>query len=205
MGREAGAPMGTPGEPVAAALSAHAEEVEAAALSARPELRQAALALERSDGSLSLARSEYLPDMMLQYRRRSDPMRGRTHDAILGFSLPLWFWKPAAMVQEAKDEKEMAQAELQAQRLSTQADAKSLWSRASTAMRLLEAYRTTLLPQAQESLKVAESAYQADKAGFLDLLDAERSLLNYQLEYYQYMAEYEQRLADLERIVGGEL
>jgi outer membrane protein TolC len=142
---------------------------------------------------------------MLQHRQRSDPMRGRTYDAILGLSLPLWFWKPAAMVQEAKDEREMAQAELSAARFNTRADLTAAWSRARTAQRLLEAYRTTLLPQAEESLKVAESGYQSEKSGFLDLLDAQRSLLNFKLEYYQTMAEYEARMAELERIVGREL
>lgn len=205
MGREARAALGSPQEPSAGVISMNAEELESAALSARPELREAALASERSDGALSLARAGYLPDMMLQHRQRSDPMRGQTHDVVLGLTLPLWFWKPAAMVQEAKAERDMARAELDMARLSTQADVRIDWSRVRTARRLLEAYRTTLLPQAEQSLKVAESGYQSDKIGFLDLLDAQRSLLNFKLEYYQYMAEYEARLAELERIVGREL
>lgn len=205
MGRDAGAVLGAPQEPPSAAVVLNAADLEASALSARPELREALLASQRADQSLSLARSEFLPDLMIQHRRRSDPMRGSTYDAILGLSLPLWFWKPAAMVREAKSERETAQAELNAARLSAQADLKTAWSRARAAQRLLEAYRTTLLPQAEESLKVAESGYQSDKTGFLDLLDAQRSLLGFRLEYYQYMADFERRLAELERIVGREL
>ncbi|MBI5244144.1 MAG: TolC family protein [Elusimicrobia bacterium] len=205
MGREARAALGMPQEPASAVLAMKADDLESSALSARPELREAALASERSDGVLSLARSEYLPDLMLQHRQRSDLMRGQTHDAVLGLTLPLWFWRPAAMVQEAKAERDRARAELNVARLSTQADVHIAWSRVRTAQRLLDACRTTLLPQAEESLKVAESGYQSDKIGFLDLLDAQRSLLNFKLEYYQYMAEYEARLAELERIVGREL
>ena len=40
---------------------------------------------------------------------------------------------------------------------------------------------------------------------FLDLLDAQRSLLNFRVEYYQFLADYEQRSAELERVVGKEL
>jgi len=205
LGREARAALGVPQEPAPAAALLDGDALEAAAVSDRPELREALLAAERAEGSLSLARSEYLPELMFQGRRRSDPMRGKTYDAMVGLSFPLWFWKPAAMVREARAERDMAQAEASAARLSTQAELRAARSRARTAQRLLEAYRTTLLPQAEESLKVAESAYQSDRAGFLDLLDAERSLLAFRLEYYQTMAEYETRLAELQRIVGREL
>jgi outer membrane protein TolC len=203
MGRDAGSALGPPREP--AAPAAAPSGMEEADFSGRPELLAAELAAELAGDSLSLARSEFLPDLMLQYRRRSDPMRGLTHDAVLGLSLPLWFWKPAARVREALAEREMARAELRAARLSTKAEAKSGWSRVRAAQKLLEAYRTTLLPQAEESLRVVESGYRSDKTGFLDLLDAQRSWLGFKLEYYQYMAELEQRLAELERVVGREL
>ena len=205
LNREALTPLGAPAEPGSGALSARLDELQAEAVAHRPELRQMFLETQRARTDLSLARSEYLPDLMLQYRWRNDPTMGNSNDAILGFSIPLWFWKPAAMVSEAKAEREMADAELQAMKVDTSADLRTAWLRAKTAKRLAEIYRTSLLPQAQESLSVAESGYQTDKSTFLDLLDAERSLLNSRLEYYQYLADYEQRLAELERIVGKEL
>lgn len=204
MGREPRASLWPTAEPPTQAPAGTSEELEAQALAARPEAAGAALALRRSDTGVALARSEFLPDFMLQYRRRSDPLRGGTHDAVLGLSLPLWFWKPAAMVAEAKAEVEMAKAELQAVRLDTQAQTFAAASRVSATAKLLEAYRTTLLPQAEESLKVAETGYQADRTGFLDLLDSQRALLNFKLEYYQYAAEYETRAAELDRLLGRE-
>ena len=132
-------------------------------------------------------------------------MKGNSHDAILGLSLPLWFWKPAAMTQEAKAEKEMAAAELESMQVATDAELRIAWIRAKTTQRLAEIYRTSVLPQAQAALKIAEAGYQANKSNFLDLLDAQRTLLNFRLEYYRYLADYEERLAELERIVGKEL
>ena len=152
-----------------------------------------------------MAKSEALPDIMLSYRSRKDPMRGRTSDAVLGLSLPLWFWKPAAMIAEASAEKEMAEAELESARFMTVADLKAAFVRVQTAQRLAESYRTSLLPQAESALTVAESGYQAGRSSFLDLLDAQRSLLSFKLEYYRYLADYEQRAAELERVIGGEL
>lgn len=202
LGRQADAPLALPAEFAAPAPLPELDQLEAAALSDRPELREAALGVERGARSLSLARSELLPDIMLQYRRRRDSMRGTTQDGMVGFSLPLWFWRPAAMISEAKAEKEMAEAELDSMRLMTLSDLRSAYVRAETARRLAEVYRTSVLPQAEAALNVAESGYRADKSSFLDLLDAQRSLLEFRLEYYQYQAEHQARLADLERATG---
>ncbi len=199
------APLGLPRDPDKPRLDARLEDLEGLALSGRPELREAFLATERASRSLALARSEFLPDLMVQVRRRTDPMRGVTHDGILGFTLPLWFWKPAARLEEARAESETSEAELKAETLMTLSELKSRWVRTKTAQRLAEIYRTSVLPQAEEALKVAEAGYQAEKTSFLDLLDAQRTLLDFRLEYYQYVAEYEQRLAELERVVGREL
>lgn len=205
LGRDARSLLGDAAEPAAPALSEPLEGLESAALAGRPELLEARLGAERAGKSLALARSEYLPDLMLQYRRRTDPMRGTTRDAVVGFSLPLWFWRPAAMVAQAKAEREMSEAELQAMRLMTLSEVKSAFVRAQTAQRLAETYRTSVLPQAEAALKVAEAGYQAEKTSFLDLLDAQRSLLDFRLEYYQYLSEYQVRLSELERAVGRRL
>lgn len=205
MGRRADEPLGVPADLAPGRLERSREALEAAAFSRRPELRQAALSAELAGTSLALARSEFLPDIMVSYRRRNDPMRGRTSDAVLGLSLPLWFWKPAAMAAEAAREKDAAEAELEAARLSTAADLRSAFVRAKTAETLAANYRTSLLPQAESALEVAEASYRAGRGGFLDLLDAQRSLLSFRLEYYQYMAEYERRAAELERTIGEDL
>lgn len=205
MGRPAWENLGVPRDPEPGRLEKAREELEAAAFSHRPELRQAVLAEELSRTSLALAKSQFLPDIMLSYRSRRDPMRGQTSDAVLGLSLPLWFWKPAAMIAEAAAEKETAQAELEAARLTTAAELRSAFVRARTAQSLAQSYKTSLLPQAESALTAAESGYQSGRSGFLDLLDAQRSLLNFKLEYYQYLADYERRCAELERVIGEEL
>jgi outer membrane protein TolC len=205
LSRPARAPLAEAAEPSSTKLTETIENLENSALTDRPELREAKLGTERAGKALALARSEFLPDFMLQYRRRSDPMRGITQDGIVGFSLPLWFWKPAAMVAEAKAEREMYEAELEAMRLATLSDLRSAFVRVQTAQRLAEIYRTSVLPQGEAALKVAEAGYQAEKSSFLDLLDAQRSLLTFRLEYYQYLAESQTRLAELERAVGRRL
>ena len=74
-----------------------------------------------------------------------------------------------------------------------------------TAERFIELYRTSVLPPAEQSLKVTESSYRADREDFLNLLDSVRTLLDFRLEYYKYIAQYHQNLSTLEKISGVEL
>lgn len=197
--------LGTPDDPHARILNLSLAELTRQAAQQRPELRAAAADVERNRSLLRAARSEYLPDLMLQYRQR-DMVNGMdSRDAMLGFSVPLWFWKQGAMVREAKAEREMAKAEYQAMRNMTSFDVKNLLVKVQTTQRLIELYQSSVLPQAEQALKVTESAYQSDRMGFLDLLDAARTLLDFRLEHYEHIAQYEQLFAELERVVGTDL
>ena len=171
-------------------------------MESRPELRGAASSLEKSKTQVTLGRSDYLPDLMVQYRRRDMTDGTESHDAMVGLTLPLWFWKQGAMVREAKAERAMAQAEYQTMRNMTLFDVKSFLIKAQTAQRLVELYQTSVLPQAEHALNVASAAYRADKMDFLELLDAIRSLLQFRLEHVEHLAQYEQFKAELERVVG---
>lgn len=199
------APLGAPQDPQPRTFNHDLEDLQAQALAKRPELKEAFEGIKVSRTSVSLARSEYLPDFMLGYRRR-DMMSGPdSHDAMVGLSVPLWFWRQGAMVREAQAEREMARAEFQTMKNMTLFDVKNLLVKAQTAHRLIDLYKSSVLPQAEQALKIAQAGYQAGKTGFLDLLDAARSLLDFRLEHYQHIADYEQFVAELERAVGVDL
>jgi cobalt-zinc-cadmium efflux system outer membrane protein len=63
-------------------------------------------------------------------------------------------------------------------------------------------FRDVIIPQAEESLASAEAAYAADRLGFLDLLDAQRTLFRSRLSYHQLVSDLWVALADLERSAG---
>jgi outer membrane protein, heavy metal efflux system len=205
LNRDPDFPLGLPEDPTSEALKDDLRQLTARAVAARPELREAASNVERANALVGAARSEYLPDIMLQYRRRTMMNGPDTHDAMVAFSVPIWIWKQGAMVNEAKAEREIAEAESATMTNMTRFDVKNLYVKVQTAARLVELYRSSVLPQAEQALKVAEAAYQSDKTGFLDLLDAARSLLEFRLEHYQHIAEYLTLTADLERVTGTDL
>ena len=62
-----------------------------------------------------------------------------------------------------------------------------------------------LLPKARESVKATESSFRSGGGTFLDLIDAQRVMLEFELAYERSLAERMQRLAELEKLVGREI
>jgi outer membrane protein TolC len=63
--------------------------------------------------------------------------------------------------------------------------------------------RTSIEPQSEQALDVSRVGYQADRGGFLDIIDNQRLVIDARLGYYRALAEMEQARADLERAVGA--
>ena len=70
------------------------------------------------------------------------------------------------------------------------------------AQRKISLYGDTLLPKANESLKVTESAFRAGSGSFTDLIDAQRVLLEFALAKERALAHYAQGQARIEVLVG---
>jgi outer membrane protein TolC len=130
----------------------------------------------------------------------------KTYDVMLGITLPLgWTGNKGAGVKEARYGRDMAEAEYKLEKNSVALETKEALINAKTSLRLLELYRTSVIPQAQEALKIAQTSYQSSKGGFLDLLDAERTLLDMKTDFYRFTVEYQTWLAELERLTGQNL
>ena len=71
--------------------------------------------------------------------------------------------------------------------------------------RKIDLYRDTLLPRAEQNIKVNQMAFTSDKAGFLDLIDSQRILLGFQLDHKRAIADRAQRMAEIEMLTGGDI
>ena len=59
--------------------------------------------------------------------------------------------------------------------------------------------------QASNSLEAAMAAYRVGKADFMNVLDSQMTLFNYEREYFDAVADHEMNLAQLEGVVGSSL
>ena len=71
--------------------------------------------------------------------------------------------------------------------------------------RKIDLYRNTLLPKAEQNMKVTQRAFTSDKVGFLDLIDSQRILLGFQLEHKRALADRAQKMAEIEMLAGGDV
>ena len=205
MNRDAEAYLPEAGETAPASTLNEFSQFESEAIKHNPGIKTAAAKAEEAENKLSLSRAEYWPDFELRYRNRksSDPRMDNTYDVTLGISLPfVWFGNKNAGITEADFGTKVAEAEYALAKNSVSLDLKDALINTKTNLRLLELYRTSVIPQANEALKIAQTSYQGGKGGFLDLLDAERTLLEFKMDFYRFTVEYQTWLAELERLTG---
>ncbi len=71
--------------------------------------------------------------------------------------------------------------------------------------RILNLYKTTLLPQAQLTVDSAASAYEVGNIDFLTLVSNLTNLITLERQYYDELARHEEGIARLEPVIGREL
>jgi outer membrane protein TolC len=174
-----------------------------------PQLGAMEFDIARERKAVELAGKDYYPDFGLgvefdQMTKASD-VPGTPMDPIalmLSVNIPIWRDKYAAGVREAKARQSAAVCEKKEKLNSLAADLKMEFFNFRNAQRKIGLYRDTLLPKAQQALKSTQASYQTGGAGFSDMIDTQRELLEFQLNYERALADSQQALARLEAIVG---
>jgi len=211
VGRAPQSPLGEPVEPVGPRQIGTwptLDELHQRAVQNRPELRALDLDIARNQTATALAQKQFYPDFNVMVERFQNFGARDGFGGMVSMSLPFSFWtKPKydAGIREAAANLDSAKAAFQALRNQIMFEVKDFLAKIEAAEKMITLYKTTVLPQAQQTLESARIGYQAGKAEFLTLLDAERAVKDFQLAYYRALAESEQRIADLERAVGTDL
>jgi outer membrane protein TolC len=201
-------PLALPQEPREGRFDKDLEDLFQVATSARPELRAADLAVQRNERSRALALREYYPDFNLSFQRFQNFQVNDGFGAYVAMSVPFSFWtKPKydAAVQEAAAAVAASRADFQTMENLTRFQIRDLLAKIRASWEVAVLYRTTVLPQAEQSVEAARVGYRAGKSVFLDLIEAGRALREYQLAYHRSLVEREHQLAELERVLGTDL
>ena len=167
-----------------------------------PSLRKLDLLRGKEDDSAKLAGRDFYPDITLSVERifidgGDDPMA-----ATISINLPIWRGRLKAARREAIKRQEGLKAALHdgAHQLSAELDLVLYHFR--DAERKVGLYRNTLIPKAQQAIDVALKGFETGKVSFTDLLDAQRSLLAFQLAGERELANTHKRLAEIEALTG---
>jgi outer membrane protein TolC len=197
--------LGLAQEPSQLPLETPMNDLHQFALNDRPELKAAELAVQRNEQSHALAQRQYYPDFNVAFQRFQNYQANDGFGAYVAMSIPFAFWtKPKydAGVQEAAAAVAVARAEQHTLENLTRFQINDLLAKLRATDQTATLYRTTILPQAEQSVDAARVGYRAGKAGFLELIDAQKAWRGFQLEYFQALVDRQHRLAELEQVVG---
>jgi len=180
-----------------------AAELRAAALQARPELRALDARIQADRQRLALAEQDTLPDFKLSAGYNSLWMRDEQRFTVgIGINLPL-----SPKHNAAKDEAraDLMRLDFTQRGLAAQlaGEVQRAYDRTSESRHVLALYQDKLLPLAEENLAAARADYESGRGNFLDVVGAEKNLMQVRLQLEQARADLFRRLAALELSVGG--
>lgn len=195
--------LGLPEKPLPVpALSAEKFAQARTRLEAAPAAVRSAEAVESAQALNALGKLEFAPDFMLRYETKLSGDMPDDRKISAEISIPLWFWGPAGRASAASSELDERQSEREVTLLQLRSRFDALSSDVQARAELLKILETSLIPQALTTYSTTTAGYRANKARFLDVLDAERSLLRIQIQYYRTLVEYVGSLTELEAILG---
>ena len=187
------------------------EALRAQALRENPELERLRQISEARNHDRILADKRAWPNMQIgatwmdtgPARKPGVEGSGKDPWAIdLSFELPLWRDAIRAGQRAARFAHEAVERDRAELRLRVLADVETARFDFRDAQRQLALYRNELLPRARDSLQLDRVAYRTGRADFLDLLDAERVLLEFETVVARATRDAIQARARLESLLG---
>ena len=179
-----------------------------------PQLKALRWNVERAESGVDLAGLRYYPDVTagLTYIETGSAVMPGVGDsgkdpvlASLSINLPLWWNSYRAGEREARARLRQARRSLDDKANELESELKLAVYGVQDARRKIDLYANTLVPQARQSMKATQTAFQAGDADFLSLLDAERILLEFQLAHQRAVADHLESTAMLEMLVGRQM
>jgi outer membrane protein, heavy metal efflux system len=207
LARDAAAPLAEPQglRPLPALTTTDAAALVQQARANNPALQVEQARLEAAQKSRDLAFRNRGPDFQIGVSPTQ--LRSRITSWGLMFEMNIPLQQETRRSQEQEAQAMVGAAQSRAQALSNQLLGELAGQLAAfdTARRTEALLTTQLLPQSDVSLQSALAAYEAGKADFATLLDAQRQIRKARQTLLQAQVDAQMRLAEIERILGEDL
>ncbi|VCU69114.1 Cobalt-zinc-cadmium resistance protein CzcC precursor [Pigmentiphaga humi] len=167
-----------------------------------PDLAGSRLEIERREAVKDLERSKQYPDVRLTAGTQRNNELGR-NQALIGIAIPLpLFDRNQGNVYEATVRADQARDMHRALAARLARDLEQASSRLALARGSAETLRHTVMPAANRAYDAATRGFEAGKFGFLDVLDAQRTLFQARLRHLAVVADTYQAAVEIDRILG---
>lgn len=166
------------------------------------ELRLAEARIELGDAALGSERAQRIPNLTVsvgsQYSRED-----RERVSVVGLSMPLpIFNRNQGNVLAASRRAEQSRDLRNAVELRLRTQTQTALDQWAGATRDLESFNKVILPAAQSAVDVATRGFEMGKFGFLEVLDAQRTLIAARSQYLESLAIATDARVTVERIYG---
>ena len=167
-----------------------------------PSLVSSRLEIDVHRAQVDVERTKAMPDVVVSVGTKRDNELGLTQ-AVVGVSIPLPIfdrnqgaaWQASKLVDKARDDYEAARVRI----LSELSQAST---QLATAQASLAVLRDTVLPAAQRSYDASTTGFEAGKFGFLDVIDAQRALLQARARTLNTLVTAWQAATTIDRLLG---
>jgi outer membrane protein TolC len=206
----AGTRVEATGKPAHPDLAHQVEVLVGLAEANQPELEARRREVARDRAAIRVAERQYWPDVNLGvnwYEMGSSGLspvaNGRDAFSLgVGVNLPIYRGRLDAAVREARARTAADNRRYAAERDRLQGEVGAFYARFREHDRALAIISTEILPAAEQTLELAIESYRTSQAGYQQLIDVYRTLLDHRIEQHRRAAARAQAVASLERAVG---
>ncbi|WP_298190891.1 TolC family protein [uncultured Pseudomonas sp.] len=169
------------------------------------DVRLAGMQIQRAESSLALEKSQRIPDITVSLGSQYDEGLGERVN-LLGLSVPIpLFNRNQGNVLAAAYGADQARDLRNATELRLRAQAQQAFEQWESARSEVDSIRSTLLPTAQQAVEGAVRGFEMGKFAFIDVLDAQRTLVSMRSQYLNSLDEAISAWVSLEKIYGSQL
>jgi cobalt-zinc-cadmium efflux system outer membrane protein len=205
LGREATTPVPAVELPEPGAELPPADSLIVSALERRPALVAGTERVAAAAATLAGARRELFPDLRVGVAYQSRPAYDDMISLMVGISLPIFAGRrQLPMRRQMAAMRDMAAAELLSVRNETIARVVEMRARAERDRNLTRLYRSSILPQARGAVQAALASYRVGRVSFMQLVDNQMIVNQYEIETIRLLADYQQALGELMALTGGQ-
>jgi outer membrane protein, heavy metal efflux system len=185
------------------AINPDSDELLRFAFARNPQLKAMEADVRAAEAGIAVAYKSRVPDFSLGLMAdaKASPTMFRP---LAGMTLPIWRDKTAAEIAQAKANELAAQARLSGAQIQLTVDFAEQTFACREIGRNLKLLDDQLIPKARQSLEIARAGYLSGAIDFFNLMDTERTVLNFQLAEVEARTQREIVLSRLSLLIAGE-
>jgi outer membrane protein TolC len=202
LNRPAGTPVPPPSEAEVHESLPPFEQILNFARDNAPMLVREQRMIERSEAAVNSARKDWYPDVAVTGGYYSMGSMPNMYMFRVDVGVPLWGRRQRAAITEQSYGLTSARRTYEATQQTLAAKLREDYEMAQTALKLMNLYSNTLLPQSNLALESGLATYQTGTADFMPVLQNFMSSVEYEMAYHVQMENFHMALARLEEMSG---